>query len=236
MEEFICPYCNKIYKSVNAWRSHKGYCKKNPNWKPRSEKFLNAVRSFDHKNKQEKKLFICDFCGKEWETTKTGFEIHRRSCIKNPNRVESTWKGRHHSEKSKEKMKKTIKDNSENHFTWGKLSQRTKGEHSYPEKWLIEVLKNEFSLKENIDYKTEVKFHTFWLDFVFGENYVIEMDGSQHQNDEYQKDCDKRKDELLKKENFKELRISWENCKINPKENIELIKNFLDSWLSGLKR
>lgn len=233
MEEYICPFCNKLFKSKNAWCSHKGYCKKNPNCKQKSIKFLNAVKSYDHSKAQKSSMFTCEFCNKTWETTKSGFGTHKRSCLQNPNRVSGSFLGRKHTEESKQKMKQSIQENDK-HFTWGDLSRRC--EHSYPEKWLIKVLEKELFLKENVDYKTEVHFHTFWLDFVFGDKYVIEMDGSQHLHNDYQKDCDARKDALLKQENFKELRLSWAFCKSNPQDAIQTVKDFLEPWVNWQNR
>lgn len=172
---------------------------------------------------KKKETFICEYCSKTWETTKSGYSSHIRSCLQNPNRIAGNWAGRKHSEKTKLQISKTIQENGK-HFTWGDLSRR--GEHSYPEKWLIEVLKNELQLEENVDYKTEVHFHTFWLDFVFGDKYVIEVDGGQHISNSYQKDCDMRKDELLRLEGFKELRLPWDSCKDNPQETVKKVKDF----------
>lgn len=65
-------------------------------------------------------------------------------------------------------------------------------------------------------------------DFVFGKK-VIEMDGSQHKRSEYQKDCDKRKDALLKQEGYDELRLDWDECYSNSKDVIQRVKNFLEN-------
>lgn len=53
------------------------------------------------------------------------------------------------------------------------------------------------------------------------------MDGRFHKISEYQKDCDRRKDELLKSEGYEELRIDWEYCFKHPKEIIQKIKEFI---------
>ena len=53
------------------------------------------------------------------------------------------------------------------------------------------------------------------------------MDGRLHKISEYQIDCDKRKDALLKEEGYDELRIDWEYCFNNPKEVIKQIKLFI---------
>lgn len=75
---------------------------------------------------------------------------------------------------------------------------------------------------ENINF---IRFHQIfaWVE----DKKVIEMDGRLHKISEYQQDCDKRKDKLLKEEDWKELRINWEYCYNNTKEVIQQIKNFI---------
>ena len=96
---------------------------------------------------------------------------------------------------------------------------------SYLEQWLMNVIINE---NLNNNYIREYRFHTFSLDFVWlQDKKVIEMDGRFHKISEYQKDCDKRKDELLKQEGYDELRIDWEYCFNNTQEVIKQIKEFI---------
>lgn len=103
---------------------------------------------------------------------------------------------------------------------------RWNNEHSYPEKWLIKVLENEFGMKENIDYKTELSFGRYALDFAWiNEKFCIEIDGEQHERFEKYKLRDNKKDELLKQNNWQEIRIKWKDCFNNPKFYIELIRN-----------
>ena len=105
---------------------------------------------------------------------------------------------------------------------------RWNNEHSYPEKWLIKVLENEFNLKENLDYKTEYPFGRFSLDFAWPDKKIcIEVDGKQHLYDEKQIERDKTKDQLLLENNWKELRIPWIECFRNPKNWIEIVREFL---------
>ncbi len=101
-------------------------------------------------------------------------------------------------------------------------------EHSYPEKWLIKVLDNEFGMKENIDYRTEMPFGKYALDFAWEcKKFAIEIDGEQHERFEIYKERDKKKDELLKENSWSLLRIKWKECFARPKEFIEIIRNKL---------
>lgn len=118
-------------------------------------------------------------------------------------------------------MKKAHKEGRA--FTFADLKRRNGP--SYPEQWLMNVIENE---KLNSNYIREYKFHTFSLDFAWEDDKkVIEMDGRLHKISEYQMNCDKRKDELLKQEGWKELRIDWEYCCNNKKKIIKQIKEFI---------
>ena len=236
-----CEYCGEHFESRKALKKHYPQCDKKRHrrsmkWICKCGEIFNSRRAFSMHKKALKHYnyngghirgenLKCCFCG-EAHNTLNGLRQHEHFCIKNPDRAHR--KVHKHSEEEKkqisERMKKLHAEGKA--FSWADLSKRK--EPSWPEKWFIEVLKNEFSLIENKDYFREVKFHTFSLDFVFGKK-VIEMDGSQHKRSEYQKDCDKRKDALLKQEGYDELRLDWAECYSNSKEVIQRVKNFLEN-------
>lgn len=103
---------------------------------------------------------------------------------------------------------------------------RWNNEPSWPEKWFMQVIENEF---EDKNYEREIPFHRFSLDFVWKhKKCVIEIDGEQHYRDKAQIARDKEKDRLLKEEGWKELRLDWRwVCKYT-KEAIKLAKEFID--------
>lgn len=110
----------------------------------------------------------------------------------------------------------------------GTFPSRKKCEHSYPEKWLISVLNKELGLIEDKDYKTEYFFHKQFLDFAWPERKLcIEVDGQQHERFPERKLNDTKKDENLKAENWKLLRIKWRDMYNNTQECIQQILNFL---------
>jgi very-short-patch-repair endonuclease len=128
----------------------------------------------------------------------------------------------------REKISASMKKAHAEGRAWNIGKSRWNNEHSYPEKWLINVLKNEFGLEENKDYQTEFSFHRFSLDFAWPDRKIcIEIDGEQHQRFQEQKQRDIEKDKLLKEEGWKELRKSWQDIFNNPKSFIEEVRNII---------
>lgn len=105
---------------------------------------------------------------------------------------------------------------------------RRNNEPSYPEKWFMKVLKNEFGLEKDKDYRMELPFHRFSLDFAWPDKKIcIEIDGEQHERFQEQKNRDIEKDRLLKEEGWLEIRKSWKEIFNNPKSFIEEVRCFL---------
>lgn len=99
---------------------------------------------------------------------------------------------------------------------------------SYPEKWFMKVLKNEFGLEKDRDYKMEFPFNKFSLDFAWPDKkFCIEIDGEQHERFQEQKNRDIEKDRLLEEKGWLEIRKSWKEIFNNPKSFIEEVKIFL---------
>ena len=139
------------------------------------------------------------------------------------------WKGKHLSEETKKKISESMKRSQKEGKAYNIGQSRWNNEHSRPEKWLINVLKNEFNQFENIDYKTEMSFYRYALDFAWPEKRIcIEIDGNQHLYDEKQIERDKEKDKLLKEEGWKELRIKWGYIVKNTQDAIKLIGDFIN--------
>jgi len=207
---WICDTCNVDFDSRRKLQKH---YKDNPTHKIKKS----------HANKAD--FYVCQYCGKYWKTTLAGLHVHENWCYENPNRIERKNLGLKMSEDFCIKRSKNMKKRHKN-GTASTLSQlRKKEKPSYPEQWLMKVIKN-----ENIDsnYIREFPFHTFSLDFYWpNKKKVIEIDGRFHKISEYQKDCDKRKDNILLEEGYNELRIDWEYCFKHTKETIKQIKDFI---------
>ena len=207
---WICDTCGIDFSSRRELKKH---YKENPNHQIKK----SCANALD--------FYTCQYCGKYWKTTIPGWHIHEKSCYDNPNRIPSKNYGIKMSDNFCKHQSEIMKERHKN-GTASTLSQlRSKEKPSYPEEWLMKVIKN-----ENIDsnYLREQPFHTFSLDFYWPDKKkVIEIDGRFHKISEYQKDCDKRKDKLLKEEGYLEMRIDWEYCFKHTKETIKQIKEFI---------
>lgn len=170
--------------------------------------------------------YDCPFCGRHRDNVRRcARSAHILHCYKNPDRVPK--KGHKHSDEQKklisERMKKAHAEGRA-----GTFPSRKNCEHSYPEKWLIGVLNRELGLIEDKDYKTEYFFHKQFLDFAWPERKLcIEVDGQQHERFAERKLNDAKKDENLKAENWKLLRLKWSDVCNNTQECIQQILSFL---------
>lgn len=103
---------------------------------------------------------------------------------------------------------------------------RWNNEHSWPEKWFIQVLLNEFKMVEHEHYETEMPFDRYSLDFAWPKSKLcIEIDGEQHERFEDYKLRDNKKDKLLLESGWQVFRIKWKDCWHNPKQYIDLVRN-----------
>ena len=204
-----CDVCGEIFKTRKLLYSH---------WNEKTEHHIIKT-SATHKGE-----YYCKYCNKFCDQLNS-LHLHEKHCILNPNRIDGTSKGRTMTDEFKKKQSERMKERHKNGTAVSLAHLRSKEKPSYPEQWLMDVIKNE---NINSEYIREYKFHTFSLDFYWEKKKkVIEMDGRLHKISEYQKDCDKRKDEQLKKDGIDEMRIDWEYCYNHPKEIIKKIKDFI---------
>lgn len=167
----------------------------------------------------------CEFCGLKKRTTNTAATTHIKYCQHNPNKQVRkphppiTDEAR---KKMSESAKRAFKNG--NHSTW---KSRTECNRSYPERWFISVIKNEFNDK---NYVTELPVGKWFLDFAWKEKMrYIEIDGQQHQRYEERKNSDIEKDNFCKNLGWSCLRLSWEFIMNNKQRAIEIAKNFIDN-------
>lgn len=204
-----CEICGQVFRTRALLYKH---------WKDYPEHHI-IKSSATHKGE-----YYCQYCNRFLDQLNS-LHLHEKYCKFNPNRINAPSLGVPHSEEFKEFMSKFMKERHKIGIAPTLSQLRNREKPSYPEQWLIKVIHN-----EGIDpnYIREYRFHTFSLDFYWPEKKkVIEIDGRLHKISEYQKDCDRRKDELLKQEGYEELRIDWQYCYNHPKEVIQQIKKFI---------
>ena len=211
MEEFNCPFCNKIYGSKNAWASHKGKCKLNPNHviKPKSEKWLSVMKApltEEHKAKISAGI--------------------RRALAEGKGYKGDYWRGRKHTEETKKKISEGVKKWCAEHPDEVPYRKYHSSRESYPEKYFREVLEN-----SRIVFEQEYAVNRYSLDFAFPEKKLyFEVDGKQHEN---MKEHDLIRTEFLKEKGWKLIcRIQWWKFKELSPENQkqyceDLIKNIM---------
>jgi very-short-patch-repair endonuclease len=140
-------------------------------------------------------------------------------------RLTPTWAGKKLSKETLEKISESMKRAHAEGRAHNIGQSRWNNEPSYPEKWFIEVIKNEFDDK---NYKREYPFKIYSLDFAWvDKKKCIEIDGDQHQRFEEYKARDLRKDEALKSNDWQILRLVWKDVFANPKEYIKIANEFI---------
>lgn len=138
-----------------------------------------------------------------------------------------TWSGKTHSEETKKKISDGIKKAHTEGRAWNIGSNRWLNQPSYPEKFFMLVIENEFADKK---YEYNKYFNGFWLDFAWKEKKkCIEIDGKQHYENAQQIERDKRKNKLLEENGWGLLRINWDDMYNDPKKHIQICKEFIDS-------
>lgn len=216
--KYICSFCNKEYDSIYAQRTHQRFCKLNPN---------HVVSPLIKHNNERDGVWNKGLTKDTDERLKQkGEKLSQR--YKN-GELKASQTGKSVSKETKKKISESMKKAQKEGRAYNIGQSRWNNEHSIPEKWLITVLKNNFNQIENIDYKTEMSFYRYALDFAWPEKRLcIEIDGKQHLYDEKQIARDKEKDRLLKEDGWKELRLKWGYVVAKKEEAIKVITDFLN--------
>ena len=128
-----------------------------------------------------------------------------------------------------EEMKKRISESMKKAHAEGRAHNigktRWNNEPSYPEKWFMKVIENEFQDK---NYQREVPFHRYSLDFAWVDRKkVIEIDGEQHEREPW-KSRDEKKNNLLKEDGWDLLRMPWKLVIKDTKVWIAKAVNFIE--------
>lgn len=210
--KWICEYCGLEFTSRRKLEYHqKEECE---------EKKKQIFTKAGLVNKYPKKVRYCKVCGKQLKT-KDSKIFCSSSCAAKFNNTE-----RKLSNNTKNKIRnsiyKALKDGRLN--TWGRVAKP-----SYPEIFWTNILDN-----NNIQYEREyhIKEFGYFLDFYIeiGNNKIdLEIDGSQHYENEDRIEHDKIRDERMKSLNYIIYRIPWNEIKTDNGKDMmkDKINNFL---------
>lgn len=212
--EWKCPYCQEILKSRRQLQQHKLDCH---HIDGKTVACVIAART-------------CQYCGTTWNTTKSGIANHELRCKHNPNRKPNKPGSRGFTQTPEFRAKCSERMKRRHELGIAPSYQNRKYvKHSYPELWLIGLLCNKYGWTENVDYKTELPFHGYFLDFSWPDKRLcIELDGDLHRYEKRQK-SDEKKDKLLHNDGWLVLRIKWGYI-LTHKQEFEAM---LDKFLSG---
>lgn len=210
--KYVCPICSKEYSKMgiatHIWRCHTNQGKiLNPN-----KGYKNGTRIAWNKGLTKETDERIKKQGQKYSKNhKLG--LHKNPIIKD----KETWI---------KNISKGMKKAHEEGRAWNIGKSRWNNEPSYPEKWFMEVIENEF-LDKNYNY--EYTFSIYSLDFAWvHKKKCIEIDGEQHEKFLEQKERDTRKDNLLSQNGWKVLRIKWSKCFKDTKTWIKIAKDFID--------
>lgn len=211
--KYKCSYCNKEY-------SKKGIC--THIWRSHTEKGIEFTKNHDPN------IGFKNGTRKAWNKGLTK-EIDERVAINGIN-AGNALKGKighKFSKEEKQKISNSMKTAHSEGRAWNIGMSRWNNEPSYPEKFFMQVIANEFNDK---NYLQEYNVGIYSIDFAWIKNKLaIEIDGGQHERFEEYKARDIRKDKYLKSQGWKVLRIKWIDMYNDTKQYIQIAKDFINN-------
>jgi very-short-patch-repair endonuclease len=218
IEKYNCKYCGKECKNKNSLIQHEIRCKKNPN------KLVSPFVKYNKLNKENGTIWNKGLTKETDESVRKGSEELKRRYANGE--IEVWCNGKTLTDDTKNKISESMKKAHSENRAHNIGMSRWNNEPSYPEKWFMSVIENEFDDK---DYIREYSFGRFSLDFAWvAKKKCIEIDGEQHQRFQDYKERDMRKDALLKENGWEVLRLIWKDMYNNPKEAIKKAKTFIE--------
>lgn len=200
-----CPICN-IWKHKLGLASH-FHRTHNPNYKNSGSGGLNKF-SWNRGLTKET----------DERVAKTGLAVSK------------TTKGKPGKSPSKETRIKVSLKMKKAHLegrAWNIGKSRWNNQPSYPEKFFMIVIENEFIDK---NYVREYSLGIYSLDFAWpNKKLCIEIDGEQHKRFQNIIERDKRKDKIILNSGWKVLRIEWKEMYKDTKYWIKIAKEFIDN-------
>lgn len=210
----ICKICNKKVKNKHALSTHVKL-KHNINYLQYNVEFNEFI------------IPKCPFCGKD--------RIRRKDLEFNQTCGNKACISQNRSKKNKELLNNGMKEKISNSMkkahvegrAWNIGKSRWNNEPSYPEKFFIKVINNEFDDK---NYIREYNVGKYSIDFAWiHKKIAIEIDGDQHYRFEEYKERDIKKDKHLSNKGWEILRIRWKDFYSNPQYYIKYCNDFINN-------
>jgi len=204
-----CKFCDRMCKSQNSLLNHERLCNNNPNkqvtWMKNNRDKVSNSNQFI----KAKKLGLPPpVISKETRQKLSARSSKRRHTLETKAKLAAKMKARH-----------------DNGTAWNIGKSRWNNEPSWPEKFFIQVIENEF---EDKNYSREYPVGIYAIDFAWPDKKLaIEIDGEQHQRFDEVKARDKRKDQVLAEAGWKVLRIEWKKMFKDTKTYIGIAKQFI---------
>lgn len=179
-DNLFCEFCGKQCKSLNSLNQHSTRCPENPN-----RKDYNKLGEYSHSNFRGQTKFTNDVIARVSKSIQAGYDSGR--VIPYAKGKPSTFKGKHHSEETKQKLSVIGRYNAKNHINGWKA-----GNSSVPNKY--EKYTADFLSNYNIPFQQEFRVLThkrggkgvatyYQLDFLIDNKIDLELDGTGHNFD-----------------------------------------------------
>ena len=206
-DKYRCPVCNKLYTKMGIGYHY---------WKNHTDDGKKFDSNVAYKN------------GTKTVWNKGLTKNDHISLIKMANALSNSLKGmvklpltEEHKNAISNGMKRAHKEGR----AWNIGKSRWNNEPSYPEKFFMKVIDNNF---EDKNYIREYPIGIYSVDFAWiNKKLAIEIDGEQHDRFEEYAQRDTEKDKLLINNGWKVLRIKWKDMCNNPKNEIKKAIDFI---------
>lgn len=193
------------------------------------EKYLECKKSW-RTWVQNNGLYKCPICGEEY--TKHGVNYHLRHHFGYVNPSPS-FLNKKHTEVTKKKVSESMKKAHKEGRAYNIGCNMHKGESSYPEKFFMKIIENNFDDK---NYTSQYQFSKYKLDFAWSHLLkYIEIDGQQHYRNNNNIIHDNIRDKFLNQNGWEGIRIFWPDLFNNTDAVIRLAKDFIDSDINTFK-
>lgn len=172
------------------------------------------------------KIPKCEYCNKE---SKHQVGLKFRKTCGDKNCISAHCKNRKMPNDVKLKISRSmIKSHSEGNHTGWSFINKDANKRSYPEKWFVKNVLNEYNLYSKYAIKEKMPFHKYFLDFsILDMKIDVEIDGQQHFRTKEAIKHDKERDDFLLENGWKVYRMAWVELKNDPND---MISNFL-KWI-----